>query len=96
MESKRVPSARSAIDSTPIATSSSNLHTQQRQLTGMLADAKEENKELNKRVSELQTELESAKEALSLETLHTQKQSAQCLQLQAELDKRSKQVLLDS
>ena len=47
----------------------------------MLADAKEENKELNKRVSELQTELESAKEALSLETLHTQKQSAQCLQL---------------
>ena len=62
----------------------------------MLAEVKEEKRELKRRVDLLTTELDLSKEALSIETLHRQKQTADNLQLQAELDKLRKQLCMDT
>ena len=76
MESKRVPSARSAaiqkIDQISNTAGVSNLHTQQRQLTKMLDEVKQENSTLKAQIDEMKTELENGKEALSYETLGKQ------------------------
>ena len=64
MESKRVPSSTAAVvESPPIATASSNLENKnslssQKQLTDLLAEAREQNMGLGKRVKELEKELE--------------------------------------
>ena len=50
MESKRVPSARSAIQKIDQAAGVTNLHTQQRQLTKMLDEVKQENSTLKAQI----------------------------------------------
>lgn len=50
MESKRVPSARSAIQKIDQVAGVTNLHTQQRQLTKMLDEVKQENSTLKAQI----------------------------------------------